>query len=61
MTEFEIIKNALARVRADVEIYDFPDSKSIHIPITTLLAPNGIELELEFDAEGKLIDTLTWD
>lgn len=61
MTEFEIIKNALARVRADVEIYDFPDSKSIHIPINTLLAPNGIELELEFDAEGKLIDTLTWD
>ena len=61
MTEFEIIKNALARVRADVKIYDFPDSKSIHIPINTLLAPNGIELELEFDAEGKLIDTLTWD
>lgn len=61
MTEFEIIKSALARVRADVEIYDFPDSKSIHIPINTLLAPNGIELELEFDAEGKLIDTLTWD
>ena len=61
MTEFEIIKNALVRVRADVEIYNFPDSKSIHIPINTLLAPNGIELELEFDAEGKLIDTLTWD
>ena len=61
MTEFEIIKSALARVRADVEIYDCPDSKSIHIPINTLLAPNGIELELEFDAEGKLIDTLTWD
>ena len=61
MTEFEIIKNALARVRADVEIYGFPDSKSIYIPINTLLAPNGIELELEFDAEGKLIDTLTWD
>ena len=61
MTEFEIIKNALARVRADVEIYNFPDSKSIHIPINTLLAPNGIELELEFDAEGKLIDTFTWD
>lgn len=61
MTEFEIIKNALARVRADVEIHDFPDSKSIHIPINTLLAPNGIELELEFDAEGKLTDTFTWD
>ena len=61
MNEFEIIKKALERVRADVEIYDFLDSKSIHIPINTLLAPNGIELELEFDAEGKLIDTLTWD
>lgn len=61
MTEFEIIKNALSRVRADLEIYDFPNSKSIHIPINTLLAPNGIELELEFDAEGKLVDTFTWD
>lgn len=61
MTEFEIIKNALARVRADVEIYDFPTSKSIHIPINTLLAPNGIELQLEFDGEGKLIETYTWD
>lgn len=61
MTEFEIIKNALARVRADVEIYDFPDSKSIYIPINTMLAPNGIELELEFDTEGKLIDTSAWD
>ena len=60
MTEFEIIKNALARVRADVEIYDFPTSKSIHIPINTLLAPS-VELELEFDGEGKLINTFTWD
>jgi hypothetical protein len=61
MTEFEIIKKALARVRADLEIYDFPTSKSIHIPIYTLLAPNGIELQLEFDGEGKLIETYTWD
>lgn len=61
MTEFEIIKNALARVRADLNIYDFPDSKSIHIPINTLLAPTGVELELEFDAEGKLVNTFTWD
>ena len=61
MTEFEIIKNALARVRADVEIYDFPDSKSIHIPINTVFAPNGVELELEFDGEGKLTDTYTGD
>ena len=61
MTEFEIIKKALARVRADVEVYDFPTSKSIHIPINTLLAPNGIELQLEFDGEGKLIETYTWD
>ena len=61
MTEFEIIKNALARVRADVEIYDVPTSKSIHIPITTVFAPNGVELELEFDGEGKLTDTYTWD
>ena len=56
MTEFEIIKKALARVRADVEIYDFPTSKSIHIPVDTLLDPNA-ELELEFDGEGKLINT----
>ena len=61
MTEFEMIKKAFARVRADLEIYDFPDSKSIHIPINTLLAPNGVELELEFDAEGKLVNTFTWD
>ena len=61
MTEFEIIKKALARVRADVEIYDFPSSKSIHIPINTLLAPNGIELQLEFDSDGKLVDTFIWD
>lgn len=61
MTEFEIIKNAFARVRADVEIYDFPTSKSIHIPINTAFAPNGVELELEFDGEGRLTDTYTWD
>ena len=61
MIVFEIIKNVFARVRADVEIYDFPTSKSIHIPINTALAPNGIELELEFDGEGKLTDTYTWD
>ena len=61
MTEFEMIKKAFARVRADLEIYDFPASKSIHIPINTLLAPTGVELELEFDAEGKLVNTFTWD
>lgn len=61
MTEFEMIKKAFARVRADLEIYDFPTSKSIHIPINTLLAPTGVELELEFDAEGKLVNTFTWD
>lgn len=60
MTEFEIIKNALARVRADVEVYDFPTSKSLHIPIDTLLDPTA-ELELEFDGEGKLINTFVWD
>ena len=60
MTEFEISKNALARVRADVEVYDFPTSKSLHIPIDTLLDPNA-ELELEFDGEGKLINTFVWD
>lgn len=60
MTEFEIIKKALARVRADVTIYDFPTSKSICIPVDTLLAPN-VDLELEFDGEGKLIDTFVRD
>ena len=60
MTEFEIIKNALARVRADVEVDDFPTSKSLHIPIDTLLDLNA-ELELEFDGEGKLINTFVWD
>ena len=56
MTEFEIIKNALARVRADLNIYDFENigSKSICIP-----AGDG-ELELEFDGDGKLIDTIYW-
>ena len=60
MTEFEIIKKALARVRADLEIYDFPTSKTIVIPVDTLLAPN-VDLELEFDGEGKLIKTLVYD
>ena len=56
MTEFETIKNAFARVRADLEIYEFGNigSKSIYIP-----AGDG-ELELEFDGDGKLIDTNYW-
>ena len=56
MTEFETIKNAFARVRADLEIYEFENigSKSIYIP-----AGDG-ELELEFDGDGKLIDTNYW-
>lgn len=60
MTEFEIIKRALARVGADVEIYDFPTSKTIIIPVDTLLAPNT-DLELEFDGEGRLVDTIVRD
>lgn len=60
MTEFETIKNAFARVRADLEIYDFPGStKHIHIPVRTVFG--NIEIELEFDADGKLVDTFTWD
>ena len=56
MTEFEIIKNAFARVRADLEIYEFENigSKSIYIP-----AGDG-ELELEFDGDGKLVDINQW-
>lgn len=56
MSEFEIIKNAFARVRADLNIYDFENigSKFIYIP-----AGDG-ELELEFDGDGKLIDTYYW-
>ena len=56
MAEFETIKNAFARVRADLEIYEFENigSKSIYIP-----AGDG-ELELEFDVNGKLIDTNYW-
>lgn len=62
MTEFETIKNALGRVRADLNIYDFGNlGKSIHIPVNTPLAPDGIDLELEFDGEGKLINIFTWD
>lgn len=60
MTEFEIIKNALARVKTDMEIYDSSGLKSIHIPVDTLLGDN-IELEFEFDEEGKLTNTLVWD
>lgn len=59
MPEFEIIKNALARVRADLDIYDFPNQKSIIIPIPSCFS-DTIALELEFDAEGKLIDTFHW-
>lgn len=56
MNEFEIIKNAFARVRADLKICDFENigSKSIYIP-----AGDG-DLELEFDGDGKLIDTIYW-
>ena len=61
MTEFETIKNALSRVRADLEIYDFPTGKSIFIPINSLMAEGIIQLELEFDVNGKLVDTFTWD
>ena len=60
MTEFEIIKNALARVRADLDIYDFPNQKSIVIPISSCFS-DTITLELEFDAKGKLTDTFTWE
>ena len=60
MTEFEIIKNALSRVRADLNIFDFPNStKNIFIPVRTILG--DIEIELEFDASGKLVETFTWD
>ena len=54
MNEFETIKNAFARVRADLEIYELAGSKSIYIP-----AGDG-ELELEFDGDGKLVDTTYW-
>ena len=56
MTEFENIKNAFARVRADLEIYEFENigSKSIYIP-----AGDG-ELELEFNGDGKMIGTIYW-
>lgn len=60
MTEFEIIKNALARVRADLDIYDFSHEKTIMIPISSCFS-DTITLELEFDAEGKLTDTFTWE
>lgn len=56
MSEFEIIKNAFARVRADLEIYEFEviGAKSIFIP-----TGDG-ELELEFDGKGNLTDTTYW-
>ena len=60
MTEFEIIKNALARVRADLDIYDFPNQISIIIPIPSCFS-DTITLELEFDADGKLTDTFHWE
>jgi hypothetical protein len=43
-------------VRADLEIYEFENigSKSIYIP-----AGDG-KLELEFDGDGKLVDTSYW-
>ena len=57
MKEVEIIMNAFARIRADLEIYEFENigSKSIYIP-----AGDG-ELELEFDGDGKLVDSTYWD
>ena len=60
MTEFEIIKKALTRVRADVQVQDFPTIKTIYIPVGALL-DTDVELELEFDSEGKLVDTIVWD
>ena len=60
MTEFEIIKKALTRVRKDVQVQDFPTSKAIYIPISTPL-DTSVELQLDFDAEGKLVETFVWD
>lgn len=60
MTEFEIIKNALARVGTEVEVNEFFFGKTISIPINTLLA-DDVSLELEFDADGKLTDTFVLD
>lgn len=57
MTEFEIIKKALARVRADITTYDFPQEKTIVIPVHSCFA--DIDLDLEFDGEGKLTDIFT--
>lgn len=59
MTEFEIIKRALTRVREDVEARSFPAFKTIYIPIGTPL-DTDVELELEFDSEGKLVDVIVW-
>ena len=60
MTEFEIIKNALSRIHTELNTFDFPNStKSIFIPVNTLLG--NIEVELEFDVDGKLTNTFTWD
>lgn len=60
MTEFEIIKKALTRVREGIEIYDYPAFKDIYIPVGTLCDPN-VELKLEFDSEGKLVDAIVCD
>lgn len=61
MTEFEVIKNALTRVETDVKIYNSsPSFKSIYIPVNTIFG-NNVELELEFDKEGELINIFTLD
>lgn len=60
MTEFEIIKKALTRVREDVQSHDYRAFKAIYIPIGTPLETD-VELELEFDSEGKLVDIFVWD
>lgn len=56
MNEFEIIRKAFERIRADLEVYEFEniDSKSIFIP-----AGDG-QLELEFTGDGKLKDNIYW-
>ena len=54
MNEFEIIKKALERVGAEFTFHDFARVKDIYI-----VAGDG-ELELEFDENGKMIDSVYW-
>ena len=57
MTEFEVITNALDRVKHNYTFFSYPKTDDIFIEIDKA---EDIELQLCFDKEGKLVETYVW-